>query len=164
VTASIRPATDSDLPALEEIYAHYVANSPATFHEEAPSLEDWRRNLASAGETGHPWLVSEADGEVTGYATGSPHRPKEAYRLTVETTVYLRDGATGRGLGRALYRRLLDDCRSGGFHLAVAGITLPNDASVRLHEALGFTEVGVFTEVGRKLGAWRDVGWWQLLL
>lgn len=157
----VRPAREEDLPAIDEIYRFYVDHSPATFHEQAPPLSDWQDKFAARA---HPWLVSEEDGEVTGYAYGTSHRPKEAYRLTVETTIYLRDGQAGRGTGRALYGRLLDECRAGGYHLAVAGITLPNEASVGLHEALGFTKVGAFTEIGRKFGDWHDVGWWQLRL
>ena len=163
-TAVVRPTAEADLDAIAAIYAHYVHSSAVTFHTEAPPAEDWRQRLLSAAETRHPWLVSEVDGEVVGFAYASAFRPRQAYALTAETTVYIRPETVGRGLGRPLYARLLDEATERGFHLAVAGITLPNDASVALHEGVGFEPVGVFREVGHKLGAWHDVGWWQRAL
>jgi phosphinothricin acetyltransferase len=132
-----------------------------TFDLERPTLADWRRRWQEAATLSHPWLVSERHGSVVGYATAAAFRPKAAYRTTVETTIYIAMDVVGQGLGRPLYERLLHEAASCSFHLATAGITLPNPASVALHERLGFTRVGVFTEVGHKLGAWRDVGWWQ---
>ena len=132
-----------------------------TFDLEPVPVDAWRGRLASARDDGRPWFVAEDGGEVIGYATGSRFRPKAAYRPTVETTIYLAPGRDGRGTGRALYGTLLDACVAAGFHRAVAGVTLPNPASVALHERLGFTPVGVFSEVGHKHGAWHDVGWWQ---
>lgn len=110
----------------------------------------------------HQWLVHELDGQVVGYAYGGVHRSRAAYRWTTEVSAYVDRSMHRRGIGRALYTELLDRLRRQGFRLAVAGITLPNDASVGLHEALGFESVGVYSNIGWKSGAWHDVGWWQL--
>ena len=159
-----REATEGDLEAIAAIHTHYVAETVATFDEDPLSVEGWRAKWRSAQEANQPWYVCEEDDEVVGFAYGGSFRPKAAYRPTVETTIYLDREAVGRGLGRVLYSDMLSEATHRGFHLAVAGITLPNEASVRLHEVLGFTKVGEFTEVGHKLGEWWDVGWWQLLL
>jgi len=158
-----RVACEADLGAIGRIYAHYVEHTYATFDLEPPDLATWRARWAAAQRQRQPWLVAEVADRVVGYATTSSHRPKPAYDTTVESTVYLDPGAAGRGVGRALYATALREA-AGRFHVAVAGIALPNPASVALHEALGFTAVGVFEEVGRKFGAWHDVGWWQLRL
>jgi phosphinothricin acetyltransferase len=110
----------------------------------------------------HLWLVAEEDGEVIGYAYAGVHRTRAAYRFTTEVSAYVDQGAHRRGVGRALYTELLEKARAKGFRLAVAGITLPNDASVGLHEALRFTRVGVYHNVGMKFDDWHDVGWWEL--
>ncbi len=155
-----REAREDDLPAIARIHGHYAENTPATFDSAALSFEAWTQKWRAAGEAGHPWLVGEEAGAVFGYAITGPFRPKDAYFATVETSVYLDPGAVGRGVGRSLYEALLTEAAGRGFHLAVAGITLPNPASVDLHEALGFEPVGVFHEVGHKHGEWRDVGFW----
>jgi L-amino acid N-acyltransferase YncA len=160
--AVIRPLGDHDLEAVAAIYAHYVEHTSITFDLEAPSAGEWGRRLA--GRQDLPWLACEADGEVVGFAYGGRFRPKEAYRPTVETTIYLRDGHARRGLGRRLCTELLAQLTAGGFHSAVAGITLPNDPSVALHEALGYERVGLFSEVGHKFGRWHDVGFWMTRL
>jgi L-amino acid N-acyltransferase YncA len=121
------------------------------------------RRIAEYGAS-HAWLVAERDGAVAGYAYGSPHRTRAAYGSSCDVAVYV-DPAHGRqGLGRALYDALLGELFAKGFHAAFAGIALPDEPSVGLHEAMGFTPVGVYREVGWKLGAWRDVGWWQRVL
>lgn len=158
-----RAATAADLPAIARTYAHYVHETYATFDLEPPSTETWHARWEAAQRSGHPWLVAEVESAVVGYATTSPHRPKPAYDTTAEATIYLNASATGQGLGRPLYTATLR-AAADRFHMVVAGIALPNEPSVALHEALGFTLVGTFAEVGRKLGAWRDVGWWQLRL
>jgi L-amino acid N-acyltransferase YncA len=112
----------------------------------------------------HAWLVAEIGGVVAGYAYGSPHRTRAAYASSCDVAVYVDPAHARQGLGRALYSKLLPRLASKGFHAAFAGIALPNDASIALHEAMGFTPVGIYREVGWKLGGWRDVGWWQRLL
>jgi L-amino acid N-acyltransferase YncA len=112
----------------------------------------------------HAWLVAEIGGVVAGYAYGSPHRTRAAYASSCDVAVYVDPAHARQGLGRALYSELLPRLASKGFHAAFAGIALPNDASIALHEAMGFTPVGIYREVGWKLGGWRDVGWWQRLL
>ena len=112
----------------------------------------------------HGWLVVEADGAVAGYAYGSPHRDRAAYSSSCDVAVYVDPAHARQGLGRALYAHLLPLLAAAGYHAAFAGIALPNEASVGLHEAMGFTPVGIYREVGWKLGGWRDVGWWQRLL
>jgi L-amino acid N-acyltransferase YncA len=114
--------------------------------------------------TSHAWLVAESGGKVAGYAYGSPHRERAAYASSCDVAVYVDPAHSRRGIGRALYEALLPALANRGFHAAFAGIALPNDASVGLHEAIGFTPVGIYREVGWKLGQWRDVGWWQRLL
>jgi phosphinothricin acetyltransferase len=110
----------------------------------------------------HLWLVAERDGRVVGYAYGGPHRERAAYNWTVEVSAYVDRNAHRTGLGRLLYTELFDRLRSMGFRLLVAGITLPNEASVAIHEAIGFEPVGVYKNIGFKNGQWWDVGWWQL--
>ena len=121
------------------------------------------RRIADYGAS-HAWLVADQGGAVAGYAYGSPHRTRAAYGSSCDVAVYVDPAHSRRGLGRALYDALLTELASKGFHAAFAGIALPNDASIGLHEAVGFTPVGIYRQVGWKLGAWRDVGWWQRLL
>lgn len=154
----IRPATPEDLPAIASIYAHYVEHTVITFDFEAPSVEQWAERLRAAR---HPWLVDATEEGVVGYAYAAPFRAKPAYARTVETTVYLDHRRTGQGLGRALYEALLARLSALDLHLAVAGMTLPNPASQRLHRSLGFEPVGTFAQVGHKHGAWHDVEFLQ---
>lgn len=161
IAGRVRPATDADLPAIARIYGYYVEHTPATFDIEPPSVEEWQSRWQVAGENDRPWFVSEADDGVVGFVVMSGFRPKGAYRATVETTIYFEQRAVGHGLGRPLYATALEEAARRGFHVAVAGITLPNRGSVELHEAMGFTRVGLFEEVGHKLGDWRSVEWWQ---
>ena len=113
---------------------------------------------------GHAWLVAEIGGEVAGYVYGSPHRDRAAYASSCDVAVYVDPAHARKGIGRALYAELLPLLAGKGFHAAFAGIALPNEASIGLHEAMGFTPVGIYREVGWKFGGWRDVGWWQRLL
>lgn len=115
--------------------------------------------------TSHAWLVAEdADGALLGYAYGSPHRTRAAYASSCDVAIYVAPSAARRGVGRTLYSALFERLRACDLHAAFAGIALPNDASIALHEAMGFAPVGIYREVGWKLGGWRDVGWWQRLL
>ncbi|HEX7355410.1 MAG TPA: GNAT family N-acetyltransferase [Mycobacteriales bacterium] len=155
-----RPATPDDAAAIVAIYGHYVLHSYATFDLEPPPVGAWQARIAQARpEDGHHVLVAEADGAVVGYAYSGTWRDRAAYAGTVEVSAYVRD--PGRGLGRALYSRLFDLVDAGPAHRSVAGIALPNDASVRLHERFGFRHVGTFSEVGRKFDRWWDVAWYE---
>jgi L-amino acid N-acyltransferase YncA len=131
-----------------------------SFEYEPPSVEEISRRIASTLER-HPWLVAEADGSIAGYAYASAHQQRAAYAWSVDTSVYIGEAWRGRGIGRALYDELLKRLTDEGYVNAYAGIALPNEASVGLHEACGFQYVGVFPRVGFKFGKWHDVGWWH---
>lgn len=161
--AVVRPATAADLPAIRAIYDHQVATATSTFDLEPPPVGYWEARLTST-EVGDHLLVAEVTGTVTGYAYSSTYRPRPAYARTRETSVYLAEGAGGRGLGRALYDDLLMRLRTDGVHTVLAVVALPNPASEALHRACGFTRVGVLPEVGHKLGRWIDTGLWALRL
>jgi len=153
----IRLAGPADTEPVAAIFAHYVATSVATFEESPPSAAHWRRRLDDLGRQGLPFLVAEADGGVRGFAYASPWRPKAAYRHTVEDTVYLSPGHTGRGLGSALLGRLLAGCAAAGARQVIAVIAdTGSDASAALHRRFGFAEAGRLTGVGRKHGRWID--------
>jgi phosphinothricin acetyltransferase len=157
----LRAATQGDAAAIADIYAPFVTGSAVSF-ETAPPDEPAMRARMEAGGALYPWLVGEAeDGNLLGYAYAARFRERPAYRFAVETSVYLRMGAAGRGLGRRLYEPLLAMLADQGFTQAIAAITLPNDPSARLHERLGFERAGTYRQVGWKLGAWHDVGLWQ---
>lgn len=158
--ARVRLVRPADLAAVRAIYAPLVETSAITFETEVPSLAELGER-ARAVTARFPWLVLEQGGVVTGYAYASTWRTRAAYRWSVETTVYVRPDARGRGVGRALYRSLLACLRVQGYRLALGGITLPNPASVALHEALGFRRTGLHRACGFKLGAWHDVGFWE---
>ncbi len=142
--ANVRPATETDLPVIAAVYAHWVEHSVVTFDLEAPDVDEWGRRRDAAVTGGHPWMVTELDGRVAGYATASPFRPKPAYRSTVETTIYLDVAHVGRGLGRPLYEALLEEAanavvppRGGGNHAAQPGIgRAPRGAWVRVGRGL----------------------------
>jgi phosphinothricin acetyltransferase len=156
----VRLAMPEDAAAVAAIYAPYVTDTFVSFEDAAPDEAEMARRMA-AGGTLHPWLVTEEAGRVLGYASASPFRTRAAYRYAVETSVYLAMDACGRGIGRALYARLLDLLERQGFAQAIGAVSLPNEASARLHAALGFTEAGTYRDVGWKCGAWRSVGLWQ---
>jgi phosphinothricin acetyltransferase len=160
---SIRIATPEDAAAIAAIYAPYVLETTISFETEAPDAAEIAQRMTKAAGR-YPWLVHAAADEVLGYAYASAHRDRSAYRWSVDVSVYLDPRAHRRGIGRGLYQRLLRILELQGFHGAYAGIALPNAASIGLHEACGFTPVGVYREVGYKFGAWRDVGWWGLTL
>ena len=160
----IRPADPArDAAACAAIYAPFVTGTAVSFEEIPPSPEQFAAKIAALRAT-HPYLVCERDGAVAGFAYGAPHRERAAYRWAADVSVYVAPAAHRRGVGRALYAALFERLRAQRFQIACAGITLPNDASVGLHEALGFEPVGVYRAIGWKAGAWRDVGWWQLRL
>ena len=158
----VRPATVSDIPRLTEIYNYYIVNTPATFDIEPWTVEqrmEWFSHYAATGP--HRVLVAEAAGVVLGSTWSSQFRVKAAYDTTVETSVYCDPEATRKGIGSALYEALFEALAGQHLHRAVAGITLPNEASVRLHERFGFRKVGAFTEVGKKFGTYWDVAQYE---
>jgi L-amino acid N-acyltransferase YncA len=157
---SVRHAVAGDARQIAEIYAHYVTTSPASFEVEPPPESEIRRRIeATIGS--HPWVVAEAGEELLGYGYAGPLRERAAYRFSAEVSVYVRAMSQRRGVGRAVVARVLDELSRSGFANAFAGITLPNPGSVALFESFGFEPIGVYRNVGYKLGAWHDVGWWQ---
>lgn len=154
----IRTAREHDAAAVASIYRPYVTDSWISFEEEAPDAAEMARRTARPL---YPWLVAELDGNVVGYASTSPMRDRAAYRWSVETGIYLDAKAQGRGIGRQLLKAHLDLLERQGFVTAIAGVSLPNEASVALHEKLGFTLSGIERGVGFKFGQWVDVGRWQ---
>ncbi len=153
----VRAAGPADAGPVAVIFAHYVATSVATFEEVAPAAADWQRRLGDLAALNLPFLVAETDGDVGGFAYASPWRPKPAYRYTVEDTVYLSPGCTGRGIGTALLGALLAGCTTAGARQVIAVIAdTGSDASAALHRRLGFTEAGRLAAVGRKHGRWVD--------
>ena len=164
LTKTIRPATGEDAEAICAIYNHYVTNTTISFEEEPVLAAEMAGRIADVGAAGLPWLVMVEEGEVIGYAYSTKWRARPAYRYSVESSVYLDARQTGRGLGRLLYDELLAQLRQRELHLVIAGIAKPNEASVRLHESLGYRKVAHFNEVGLKFGRWIDVGYWQLQL
>jgi phosphinothricin acetyltransferase len=157
---NLRAATPDDAASLADLYAPYVTGSAVSFEVDPPDAAEMRRRIGSGGDL-YPWLVAEADGAVLGYAYASAFRPRAAYRFAVETTVYAGRQAQGRGVGTRLYEALLAILTAQDFTQAIGAITLPNRASVALHEKLGFRHSGTYTQVGWKLGRWHDVGLWQ---
>lgn len=161
----LRMCRDDDFAAIAALTNEFI-RSTAVHFGDVEQTPDELRALAGArvGGTTYPWLVAEDDSGFLGYAKASSWRARAAYAWTAETTIYLHATQRRRGLGRALYARLLATLRAQGFRSAIGGITLPNPASVRLHEALGFEPCGVVREAGNKFGRWHDVGFWQLRL
>ena len=159
--ATIRPAETRDLPALLDIYNHYVVHTPVNFDIEPRTLEQRREWFAEFSATGkYRCFVAEEGGRVIGYACSSKFKEKAAYATTIEVSVYCAQDCGGRGIGRKLYTALFDALQGEDIHRAFAGITLPNAGSVGIHEAFGFRHIGTYTEVGRKFGKWWDVGLW----
>src|SRR5688500_17363570 len=153
----------ADAAACAEIYAANVTAGVASFEDEPPDAAEMERRISETSER-YPWLVAERDGAVAGYAYGTVHRTRRAYRWAAEVTVYASARRHRSGIGSELYEALLPLLARQRLQIAVAGITLPNDGSVGLHEALGFKPVGIYCELGFKFGAWHDVGWWQMRL
>ena len=160
----IRVAHPDDAADVQSIYAPIVANTPISFETEVPGIDEMRRRITTTLE--HlPWLVAvDNAGRVSGYVYASRHRERAAYRWSVDVTVYVREDCRGRGIGRRLYEQLFEMLQTLGYCQAFAGITLPNEGSVALHESVGFNHVGVYRNVGYKHSAWQDVGWWQKVL
>jgi L-amino acid N-acyltransferase YncA len=160
----VRPADpDRDAGACAAIYSTFVTDTVVSFENVAPSADEMAGRIIRTW-TAYPWLVAELDGAVAGFAYASRHRERASYRWAADVSVYVAPGHHRRGVGRALYARLFELLGDQGLQVLIAGITLPNAASVALHESLGFRPVGVYRRIGYKLGAWCDVGWWQLEL
>ena len=160
----IRATEEADVAALTAITNDIIATTAIHFGYDPLGPEDLP-NLWRAHRDRFPWLTMVDDaGAIHGYAKAGTWRERAAYQWTCETTIYMTATSRGQGYGRMLYLALLDECKRRGFHSAVGGITLPNPASVRLHEAIGFVAVGVFKDAGRKFDRWHDVGFWQRIL
>lgn len=157
----IRAATCTDAPAIAAIYNPYISQSCISFEEVPVTPDDIAQRMQQVQQQGLPYLVACRHGQVIGYCYATPWRVRSAYRFSVEVSVYLAAHAHGQGIGTALYQTLLLQLTAAGYHLAIGGITLPNEKSVALHEKMGFVKVAHFSEVGFKQGAWRDVGYWQ---
>jgi L-amino acid N-acyltransferase YncA len=163
MTLELRIATPQDAQAILQIYAPYCTSTQVSFETVAPTEKEMHDRIARIVER-FPWIIAEVDGAAAGYVYASQHRERAAYRWVVDVAVYIADAHHRRGLARALYASLFSILRKQGFVGACAGITLPNPGSVALHESVGFRPVGVFSNVGYKLGDWLDVGWWRLEL
>jgi L-amino acid N-acyltransferase YncA len=160
----VRTVIGGDAARLAQIYNHYIENSHSTFETE-PIDEAEMRSRIDEGRTGsYPFLVAEDNLDVLGYAYAHQYRVRSAYRATAEVSIYLAPDSIAQGIGSSLYERLFEQLITGKFHTVVAGISLPNDASIKLHEKFGMQKVAHFYEVGRKFGRWIDVGYWQRAL
>lgn len=159
VIRDVDPAADA--AACAALYAPFVLAGATSFEEVPPDRDEMADRISRLTAT-HPWLVAEHGGDLAGYAYACRHRERPAYRWSTDVSVYVAEGWRRQGVGRRLYEELFERLRTQGLRIACAGITLPNEASVALHEALGFVEVGVYRNIGWKAGGWRDVGWWQL--
>jgi L-amino acid N-acyltransferase YncA len=163
MSLTVRPAILTDAAAIRAIYAPIVEHTAISFEETVPTEAEMAQRIADYSAS-HAFLVAERDGRVVGYAYGSTHRARAAYRFSVEVTAYVADEARGSGVGKVLYGELLPTLNAKGFHAAFAGVALPNPASIALHRSAGFEPLGVFREVGFKLGHWHDVAWLQRVL
>lgn len=159
----LRVANPADAPAIAATYAPYVTGTVISFELIPPDEREMANRLAKTLAR-FPWLVAVDGGDVVGYAYAGAHRERAAYQWAADVSVYLRENWRGRGIGRTLYTALFAFLRAQGYCNVYAGITLPNPASVALHEAMGMVPVGVYRHVGYKAGAWHDVGWWQGVL
>ncbi|MEM6525201.1 MAG: arsinothricin resistance N-acetyltransferase ArsN1 family B [Bacteroidota bacterium] len=159
----IRSATLKDAIPITEIYNYYILNSVATFEEIEVTAADMGRRIQEVTSK-LPWIVYEEDSSILGYAYATKWKSRSAYKNTVESTVYIKPGAHKKGIGMRLYQELMDKLKALKLHTVLAGITLPNEASVALHEKLGFIKVGQLKEVGFKFEKWVDVGYWELIL
>ena len=158
----IRVANTSDATAIRNIYAPYVESTAISFETNPPTVEYFQQSIAERVKQ-YPWLVAhEEDGEVIGYAYASEFATRAAYRWSVEVSIYIGQGQHRKGVGKALYAKLLPILQQQGFRMAFAGVTLPNAASKGLHESFGFQQVANLPKAGNKFSEWHDVGWWAL--
>ncbi|RPI00261.1 MAG: N-acetyltransferase family protein [Calditrichaeota bacterium] len=158
----IRSVMSEDAPAICDIYNHHVENTIVTFEEHPVSVAEMQERIRKIVDR-YPWLILEQEGRVLGYAYACRWKSRSAYRYSVECTIYMAEDATGGGLGKMLYTALLADLKSRPLHCVLAGIALPNPASVALHESLGFQKAAHLKDVGHKFNQWIDVGYWELI-
>ena len=160
----IRLASFDDLPGILAISNWAARHTAANFAVEPETLESWQQDWHDTHER-YPWFVAaDEDDRVIGFAKASPWKGRCAYEWTAETTVYVHPDHHGGGIGKTLYEKLLATCKAQGYHTLLGGITVPNPASVRLHEAIGFRRVALLEKVGWKFGTWHDVGYWEAVL
>ena len=159
----IRNVQASDAAPICDIYNHHVLHTIVTFEEQPVSVDEMSGRIKAISSE-YPWLVYEMDGNIVGYAYASQWKVRSAYRYTVESSVYIVEGYTGKGIGKQLYVKLIEMLKDQGIHAVIGGMGLPNEASLRLHESVGFKKIGQFHEVGWKFDKWVDVGYWELLL
>jgi len=157
---TIRFAAPEDAAAIAALYAPYVEGSAVSMEDSAPTVEEMAARIAGGGGL-YPWLVAEEDGRIVGFASASRFRPRQGYRFTVETSVYVAPERQRAGLGREIYTLLIDLLVRQGFTQAIAALTEPNPGSAGLHRAMGFKKCGTYGQVGWKLGCWWDIGLWQ---
>lgn len=161
---NIRIVNEADAIQILEIYAPIVSETVISFEEAQPTLSEMQARIKRISST-HPWLVAvDSESKIVGYAYASQHRERAAYRWVVEVTAYVREGHQGHGIGSLLYSRLFELLKQQNFLQALAGIALPNQASVKLHEKMGFKHLVTYKNIGFKMGQWHDVGWWQYTL
>lgn len=160
----IRQATESDAEVIANIYNHYIQNTVITFEESVISAVDIIDRIAKVKNSGLPWLVAEENTEVIGYSYATQWNGRSAYRHTAETAIYLSHTSLSKGWGTKLYDALFSELRLMSIHIVIGGVTLPNPASIALHEKFGMQKVAHFKEVGYKFGKWLDVGYWQVNL
>lgn len=160
----IRSADLPDAPQIAEIYNYYIASSHATFEVDQIDAVETESRMRNVIDRGYPFFVAEENDEIAGYAYGHQFRERQAYRHSIEVSVYVKPGWERRNIGTNLYEALFAEIKKGDFRAIIAGISLPNDASVRLHERFGMKKVAHFREVGRKFDRWIDVGYWELIL
>lgn len=159
----LRPAQPDDAEALLGIYAPFVEHTAITFEYQIPTIDEFSRRIATV-LTQLPWIVGEMDGQIKAYAYAARHRERAAYQWSVETSVYVHPHFQRQGAARALYEALLDLLRRQGYYNAYAGITLPNSKSEQFHRSMGFSPIGIYYNVGYKLGQWHSVQWYSLAL
>jgi phosphinothricin acetyltransferase len=160
---TIRLACPEDAGSILDIYRPYVLNTAISFETDAPSLAEMSKRISDT-LTHFPWLIIEDDKSILGYAYAGPFKSRCAYSWSVESTVYVKEGFHGKGIGKKLYLDLLERLKNQGAVNVIGGIALPNEASVGLHESFGFKQIAQFKDIGFKLGKWWDVGYWQLQL
>lgn len=165
MAATIREATADDIPQIQQIYAHHVLSSTTTFEEVPPGVQEMQQRLEHVQKQGLPWLVAEHEGRILGYCYAALYRPRPAYRYTIEDSVYLADGESGKGIGQELLAALIQQCEKGPWRQIIAVIAgTQNQSSIALHRKLGFAHVGTQPETGYKFGQWIDVVFMQRAL